>query len=314
VSNGVEETYSWNGMTHLKHSTHISIVNQKGQKSPTDPTPNQDNFFILHIDDVSLYGVCDGHGPFGHIVSFRIVQALPHFLVTNRHFGQDWHLAIKEAFAAAQAELLEFCNQYAVNIEASGCSCSVAILAGLTVHLAHIGDSTGVLASWNKKNSRLMYSTLDHKPELPEERARLEAAGSEVRETEGGAFRIYVQGSSFPGLTMSRCFGDTVCRGVSQEPVYRQFQVQPSDENYLIVASDGVWEFIEPDKAVDLMSKKLRLKGPQQTLNFLVDASRKRWAQYCGDYCDDVTALLVQWNVNDKGSSTNHKLTLKRPE
>jgi len=43
--------------------------------------------------------------------------------------------------------------------------------------------------------------------------------------------------------------------------VDRQFQVQPIDENYLIVSSDGVWEFIEPDKAVDFMSKKLRLKG-----------------------------------------------------
>lgn len=314
MCNGVEETYSWNGMTHLKHSTHISIVNQKGQKSPTDPTPNQDNFFILHIDDVSLYGVCDGHGPFGHIVSFRIVQALPHFLVTNRHFGQDWHLAIKEAFAAAQAELLEFCDQYAVNTEASGCSCSITILAGQTVHFAHIGDSTAMLASWNKQASRLIYSTSDHKPDLPEERARLEAAGSEVREAEGGGFRIYLQGSSFPGLTMSRCFGDTACQGVSQEPVYRQFQMQPSDENYLIIASDGVWEFIEPDKAVELVSKKLRLKGPRETLRFLVEASRKRWTQYCGDYCDDITALLVQWNVNEKGSSTNHTLSLQRHE
>merc|ERR1712107_702191 len=150
VSNNLEDTYCWNGMTHLKRSTHIGAVCQKGQKSPSDPTPNQDNFFILHINDISLYGVCDGHGPFGHLVSFRIVQALPHFLVTNINFGEDWPLALKEAFAAAQEELLEFCSQYVVNTEASGCSCSIAILVGQTVHFAHIGDSTVVFACWRR--------------------------------------------------------------------------------------------------------------------------------------------------------------------
>lgn len=34
----------------------------------------------------------------------------------------------------------------------------------------------------------------DHKPELPEEKARLEAEGSEVREVDEGSWRIYLKG------------------------------------------------------------------------------------------------------------------------
>merc|ERR1712151_884019 len=72
----------------------------------------------------------------------------------------------------------------------------------------------------------------------------LEAAGSEVREVDPEHFRIYQAGSVFPGLTMSRAFGDTACAGVLQEPSYQQFFMQPEDELYAIIASDGIWEFI----------------------------------------------------------------------
>ena len=38
----------------------------------------QDNFFVHHVGAITMYGVCDGHGPFGHLVSFRLVQTIPH--------------------------------------------------------------------------------------------------------------------------------------------------------------------------------------------------------------------------------------------
>ena len=68
---------------------------------------------------------------------------------------------------------------------------------------------------------------------------------------------------------------------------------------------------------MELSAKKLRLKGPRETVNFLKGASRKRWAHVCGDYCDDITCMLVQWNAKDKGataSKTSHSLAVSRHE
>merc|ERR1719456_448209 len=89
---GDDEVFGWDMASKLKGSTEIAVLCQKGQKSASDPTPNQDNFFIHHIGPVSMYGVCDGHGPFGHLVSFRLVQTLPYYLVNNSNFGvgTDW--------------------------------------------------------------------------------------------------------------------------------------------------------------------------------------------------------------------------------
>jgi len=313
VVQGDDDTFCWNGMTKLKHLTNMAVICQKGQKSAADPTPNQDNYFVHHIAHVTMYGICDGHGPFGHLVSFRLVQSLPHFLARSSNFGKDWALALKEAFLAAHEDLETFCGEHNINIQASGAAGSVMVLDEQTVHIAFIGDARIMLGSWNRRDSRMIFCTSDHKPNLPEEKARLEAAGSEVREVDPDNHRIYIPGTSFPGLTMSRAFGDTACNGVLREPEYHKFLMQPTDEWYAIVASDGIWEFMEGTEVCNMTSKKLRLKGPRETLHFLVNAARKRWKHCCGDYCDDITGILVQWNTHDKkDEKANHSLCVQR--
>ncbi|CAK9023756.1 unnamed protein product [Durusdinium trenchii] len=316
LRDGMEDLYRWSGPTWLKGQIHMAVVCQKGQKSAADPTPNQDNYFAHHVGPIGLYGVCDGHGPFGHLVSFRLVQSLPHFIASNPNWGEDWGLCLKEAFLAAQKELIEFAAREGFNLEASGAAGSVLIFEGPSIHVAHIGDAGCLVGSWNRHDSRVVYGAQDHKPDTPGERERLEAAGSEVRQVDVESYRIYIKGTNFPGLTMSRAFGDTACAGVLQEPHYHQMFIQPSDEFFAVIASDGIWEFIDYTKAVDLTAKKLRLKGPREAARNLVDASRKRWAAYCGEYCDDITALVVKWNVSAKGAdtSTNHEFSVAHPE
>jgi len=312
----IDEVHTWDSPTKLKGLTEMALLCQKGQKSASDPTPNQDNFFIHNIGPISMYGVCDGHGPFGHLVSFRLVQTLPYYLYNNSNFGigKDFALCLKEAFLSAQKDLEDFCAAQDINIEASGAAGSVMIMEEQTIHIAFIGDARIMLGSWNRRDSRMIFVTTDHKPENPGEKERLEAAGSEVREIDGGSHRIYLPGSGFPGLTMSRAFGDTACQGVLREPEYHKYLMQPSDEWYAIVASDGIWEFIEGEEALTMTAKKLRLKGTRETLQFLVNASRKRWEYCCGEYCDDITAIMIQWNSHNNKSKTNHSLTLRKPK
>lgn len=315
VPSDIDEVYTWDSPSKLKGGTEMAVLCQKGQKSAADPTPNQDNFFIHHVGHVSLYGVADGHGPFGHLVSFRLVQTLPYFIVKNANFGSDWALCLKEAFLSAQKDLEDFCAAQNINIQASGAAGSVLLMEEQTLHIAFIGDARIMLGSWNRRDSRLIFVTKDHKPENEGEKERLEAAGSEVREIEGGSHRIYLPGSNFPGLTMSRAFGDTACNGVLREPEYHKYLMQPSDEWYAVVASDGVWEFLEGEEVVSMTAKKLRLKGVRETLQFLVNASRKRWQYCCGDYCDDITAILLQWNSHEKKSGkANHMMTCRKPQ
>lgn len=300
--------YEYSVPSNLKNGTNIALICQKGQKSADDPTPNQDNFFQISMESgIDIFGIADGHGPFGHIVSLRLVQSIPHYFTKSQFYPENMEKAMTEAFEKAQTDLVEFSKKEDVNFDASGSTGSIMVLEEQTLHLGFIGDSRLYLASWNRHDSRLIECTRDHKPNLPEEQARIESTGDppgEVREVGEGSYRIYIKGENFPGLTMSRAFGDFACceRGVTQVPEYSKYQMQPGDEWYALVASDGIWEFLEGDAVEKLTSKKLRLKGPRETLRFLFEASRKRWAHYEGDYCDDVTAMLIMWNLQQKNS------------
>ena len=56
---------------------------------------------------------------------------------------------------------------------------------------------------------------------------------------------------NIPGLAMSRSIGDNLvgCVGVIWEPEIFEFDLQFQDK-FLIIASDGVWEFIENEEIV----------------------------------------------------------------
>merc|ERR1719171_1700297 len=85
----------------------LGLVCTKGQKGPHDPTPNQDNWSLTRLkDDTMIYVVCDGHGPFGHIASFRVCQLVPYHIARCLTQESDPEKAVSEAFFHTQMELL----------------------------------------------------------------------------------------------------------------------------------------------------------------------------------------------------------------
>lgn len=65
------------------------------------------------------------------------------------------------------------------------------------------------------------------------------------------------------------------------------------DDPFILLASDGVWEFLKSDWVAKALAKKIATDGTEKSVLKLVKESRKRWRDEEGDYCDDVTALIV---------------------
>ena len=59
----------------------------------------------------------------------------------------------------------------------------------------------------------------------------------------------------------------------------------------MILASDGVFEFISSQKAVDICCGNA--KSAMKATKALIALSTFKWAQEEGDYRDDITAIVV---------------------
>jgi serine/threonine protein phosphatase PrpC len=139
--------------------------------------------------------------------------------------------------------------------------------------------------------------TNDHKPDRPDERDRITRAHGRVAPiflsdgTPAGPHRVWLRGAQYPGLAMSRAFGDLCVReiGVHAVPEH-SFHMLQGDESHLILATDGVWDTVSGDEAADIVRASGRDVSAAATA--LVATARGRWAAE-GEYVDDVTAVVV---------------------
>jgi serine/threonine protein phosphatase PrpC len=60
---------------------------------------------------------------------------------------------------------------------------------------------------------------------------------------------VWLKNEDIPGLAMTRSFGDQIAAsvGVLSEPEITEWKFT-NDDKFLVLASDGVWEFIESEE------------------------------------------------------------------
>mmetsp|Transcript_97234 Transcript_97234/g.208580 ORF Transcript_97234/g.208580 Transcript_97234/m.208580 type:complete len:440 (+) Transcript_97234:79-1398(+) len=274
----------------------------KGRKRPEDTTIGQDSFSASRLPGVILSGgwevyiVADGHGPKAHLLSDRIVRTLPYLLGTFECRQQLWRGAVEDALASAFARVeADLHNQDLAPLAGSTATC-VLRRQGRKAWVAVLGDSRALLLD---SRGEVQCRTVDHTPRAVAERKRVEEAGGEVRVSENvsgiGPPRVYLQDAPYPGLTVTRSFGDLMAKpiGITAEPEVWSWDVA-DPQGHFLVASDGVWEHFSDEEVAGLVAAALgRGATPSAALQELLTEVQQRWESFDGEYCDDITALLI---------------------
>ncbi|XP_075591160.1 uncharacterized protein LOC142598081 [Dermatophagoides farinae] len=255
--------------SNLMNSHDIAVICKKGIKLQYT---NQDDFFILKTPEYALYGIFDGHGQHGHLISNFVQKLLPYLILSDVEFETNIHSAMTRAFSQTQ-ELIEITSGHIVggfNAKLSGTTAVIVLVRGESITVGHVGDSRAIVTKKSGKNVIGVSLTQDHKPEMPEERARIEQAGASVKLLEGDVcHRVFAPGVKLPGLSMSRALGDIKA-------------IDP-DDLLVILASDGVWEFISTQKCASISGRH----GPKESA-----ASCEVWLAEEG-IVDDITCICA---------------------
>ena len=271
---------------------HIWVSCKKGLKPDS---PNQDDFVVMIEADYKLLGVFDGHGTHGHAISNFVHKAIPKNFLKAAKVNSNPAQALLDSFAKVQSDLITSCNLPEAEFDCtlSGSTATVLHLNEDKLTVAHVGDSRAVLARRTKGKLTAVDLTRDHKPNLPDELERVLNAGGEVRKMEEDVpHRVFFKGKHYPGIAMSRSVGDLLAQtiGVTCVPEVRCFDLTKEDE-FIVVCSDGVWEFISSQEAVDEIEKYR--KNPVKAAEGLATLAWNRWISNEGDVVDDITVVLA---------------------
>uniref|UniRef100_H3GCQ6 PPM-type phosphatase domain-containing protein n=1 Tax=Phytophthora ramorum TaxID=164328 RepID=H3GCQ6_PHYRM len=276
---------------------------------------NQDSFCVCDAlggdSGATFFSVFDGHGPQGafvsHFVREQYHRAVADELSTenNGPTGKA-NDVVADAFQRAARTVVDKLEASAIDVSVSGTTAVAMLVRDRNVFIANLGDSRAVVARYTHEEQRyvLQCETKDHKPDDPEECARIERNNGRV--FEWGSYRVWLQDVDMPGLAMSRSFGDSVAKtvGVTAEPdvtTVERLDFSSGDAKnggrpaaFAVLASDGIWEFMTTDECIEFVGACIIDSGlsPQEACTALVEEACDRWDAE-EDVVDDITAAVV---------------------
>ena len=182
---------------------------------------------MLNNENYNIFGVFDGHGVYGHIVSNFVKTFLIEYYnrkelyIKNEIFNslvKDDYKIIKESFHEIEKSLIR------ANIEAdfSGSTCVLLFVIYNKLICANAGDSRAILINEriNKySKNEIIQLSRDHKPDLIDEKQRIINSNGRVDRAmqngiRCGPARVFLKNHMYPGLAMSRSIGDFVAESV----------------------------------------------------------------------------------------------------
>ena len=272
---------------------------------------NQDNFFIykhfINDKDTIFLGVCDGHGMFGHDISSYLVNVLPKNLnsafikenITTVNNDSDFQKIIDITSNVFVQTNINLVNDSSIDCTYSGTTCSSLIFSSEKIISINVGDSRCVLGKCINDKWSAVNLTRDHKPTEEEEKKRIIDKGGRIepyKDDSGeavGPERVWLKGEDLPGLAMSRSFGDDVAHtiGVTSKPEIMEFKLNEEDK-FILLASDGIFEFISSDEAVNMVKDYYLKDDIKGALNYLYKVSSQRWIME-EEVIDDITLIIM---------------------
>lgn len=290
----------------------------------------------------TFVGVYDGHGgpETSRFINDHLVHQLKRFAAEQQSMSVD---VIRKAIQATEDGFMSLVTkQWSTNpqIASVGSCCLVGVICNGTLYIANLGDSRAVLGRAVKATGEVLAVQLS-----TEHNAAIESIRHELRSSHPNDSNIVVLKHNVwrvKGLIqISRSIGDVYLKKAefNREPLYAKFrlrepfkmpilssepsisthQLQPHDQ-FIIFASDGLWEHLSNQEAVDIVQNNPRSGIARRLVkSALQQAAKKREMRYSDlknidrgvrrHFHDDITVIVVFIDSNLVSRASNVKFS-----
>ncbi|KAL6603473.1 hypothetical protein ACP70R_043834 [Stipagrostis hirtigluma subsp. patula] len=274
----------------------------------------------------TFVGVYDGHGgpETACYINENLFQNLKRFASEQNSMSAD---VLKKAYEATEDGFFSVVTkQWPVKpqIAAVGSCCLVGVICGGMLYVANVGDSRAVLGKHVKATGEVLAVQLsaEHNVSIESVRKELQSMHPEDKHIVVLKHNVWrVKGL----IQVCRSIGDAYLKKqeFNREPLYAKFRLrepfnkpilssepsiivhplQPHDQ-FLIFASDGLWEHLTNQEAVDIVQSSPRSGCARRLIRAaLQEAAKKREMRYSDlkkidrgvrrHFHDDITVIVV---------------------
>ena len=328
-------------INELKIKIKSSKITQPGLNDNKIKT-NQDSYLILENifnQKLKIYGIFDGHGDNGHLISDLISKFLSQYFTNKKNFiishKNNSQISNSESSSDSDSlkseeieinnekiseifennnfientinKLVEKSNECNFNLDFSGTTCTLLFLIENKIICSNIGDSQCVLFNCSNQD-RWTYEIISiiHKPDEPKEKQRILEMGGEIHPyyDENGIYegpnRIYAKNKTYPGLCLSRSIGDLIGEEIG---IISEPDIIikniDSTCKYIILGSDGLWDMIKPYDANRIVNPYFNRGDPDGACKALLKKATKNWEKDGSDR-DDITIIVIFFGLPNK--------------
>ncbi|KAH7857652.1 hypothetical protein Vadar_015014 [Vaccinium darrowii] len=239
----------------------VGVFSVKGKKKFMEDTHK---ICVSCSDAVKgFFGVYDGHG--GRKAAEFVAENLHSNILKmleNRTGNEATEEAVRDGYLKTDQEFLKLSDGNTSNSGdrssygqrtiwglGSGACCVTALIEKNEIVISNVGDCRAILCRGGVAEAL----TKDHRAGQVDERKRIESKGGYV-EIHRGAWRVHGI------LSVSRSIGDAHLKDwVLAEPDTKTLNLA-RDMEYLILASDGLWEEVGNQEAVDIVVRSCLLE------------------------------------------------------
>ena len=315
----IYNNYNLNNINNIKRRKLIDYdcLSIGGQKKGASKT-NQDSFLIfdsiLGCKDVKIFGVLDGHGEHGDLLTQEIRDLFKDYFSNIKYYdnliningNSIYNYLSKNNFEKIYdifKKINEIIHQkYMSNNYCIKCGTTTNILILFSkkniinkIISINLGNTKSILIN---ENNQIKQLNICHTPNNINEKIRIEKNGGEIGRAEWineGPIRIWYKGKRDSGLSITRSFGDFEAEqlGVISIPDIKDYNIDEEKIKIIIIATEGLWTFLKNEKIMDIILPYYKSHDIKSATKKLTEIAINIWKLKNPCEISDITIIIL---------------------